>query len=100
MKDHKMTYGSYLRVGMFSSIITIIMMFAFIPYAEPQPYELKRDIITMIENIDQVIEKYNEPPPVERPKVAVEAPSDIAEDVVETIAATNLIEDVIHINPF
>ncbi len=99
MKDHKLTYGIYLRVGMFSSLITVIMMFSFIPYAEPQPYELKRDIITMIENIDQVIEKYDEPPPVDRPKVAIEAPSDITENAVETIAATDLIEDIICINP-
>lgn len=53
----------------------------------------------MIENIDQVIKKYDEPPPVDRPKVAIEAPSDITEDVVETIAATDLIEDVINIRP-
>ncbi len=99
MKDHKVTYGIYLRAGMFSSIIIFIMLFLFVPYAEPQPYTLRHDIVTIVEEISAQIEKYEEPPPVERPKVAVEATNEVTEEVVETIANTDFQEDLIRIEP-
>ncbi len=99
MRDHKMMYGVYLRVGMFSSLIIFILMFLFVPYAEPEPYKLKREVVTMVEEISAQMEKYEEPPPVERPKVAVEAESEVAEEAVETIATTEFEEDLIRTMP-
>jgi protein TonB len=100
MKDHKKMYGVYLRVGIFSSIILFIVLFSFVPYAEPKPYELKKEIVTMVEEITAQMEKFEEPPPMERPKVAVEAETDIAEEeAVETIAATEFQEDLIRTVP-
>lgn len=100
MKDHKLMYGVYLRVGMLSSLVIFILLFLFVPYAEPEAYKLRRDIVTMVEEISHQMEKYEEPPPMERPKVAVEAESEVAEEeVVETIAATDFQEDLIRTMP-
>jgi len=92
-------YGVYIRVGMFSSLIIFILLFLFVPYAEPEPYKLRREIVTMVEEISAQMEKYEEPPPVERPKVAVEAESEVAEEAVETIATTEFQEDLIRTVP-
>ncbi|KPK62519.1 hypothetical protein AMJ83_10750 [candidate division WOR_3 bacterium SM23_42] len=100
MRDHKMMYGVYLRAGLLSSLILFILAFLFVPYAEPEAYKLKREIITMVEEISAQMEKFEEPPPLERPKVAVEAESEVAEEeVVETIAATEFQEDLIRTIP-
>ncbi len=99
MHDLKMMYGVYLRVGMFSSLIIVILVFLFVPYAEPKPYKLKAEVITMVEEITAEIEKYEEPPPKERPKVAVEAESEVIEEAVETIATTEFQEDLIRTIP-
>ena len=99
MRDLKMMYGVYLRVGMFSSLIIVILVFLFVPYAEPEPYKLKAEVITMVEEITAEIEKYEEPPPKERPKVAVEAESEVMEEAVETIATTEFQEDLIRTIP-
>jgi protein TonB len=85
---------------MFSSIVIIILLFSFVPYTPPEPYKLKKEIVTMVEEISAVMDKYEEPPPEERPKVAVEAESEVAEeDIVETIAATEFQEDLIRTKP-
>lgn len=99
MRDLKMMYGVYLRVGMFSSLIIVILVFLFVPYAEPEPYKLKAEVVTMVEEITAEIEKYEEPPPKERPKVAVEAESEAIEEAVETIATTEFQEDLIRTIP-
>jgi protein TonB len=100
MKDHKLMYGINLRAALLSSVLIFILGFLFVPYAEPKPYELRREIVTMVEEISAQMEKFEEPPPQERPKVAVEAESEIAEDeVVETIATTEFQEDLIRTMP-
>lgn len=100
MRDHKLMYGVYLRAGLLSSLILFILGFLFVPYAEPEAYKLTREIITMVEEITAQMEKFEEPPPLERPKVAVEAESEVAEeDLVETIAATEFEEDLIRTMP-
>jgi protein TonB len=53
----------------------------------------------MVEEISAQIDKYEEPPPEERPKVAVEAESEVAEEAVETIAVTEFQEDLIRTMP-
>jgi len=99
MRDLKMMYGVYLRVGMFSSLIIVILVFLFVPYAEPKPYKLKAEVVTMVEEITAEIEKYEEPPPKERPQVAIEAESEVIEEAVETIATTEFQEDLIRTIP-
>jgi len=98
MRDHKIMYGVYIRVGLLSGIIITILLFLLVPYAEPEPYKLKKEIITMVEQISAQIEKYEEPPPVERPKVAVAATATSEAEVteaVETIASTDFRENII-----
>lgn len=99
MRDHKIMYGVYLRAGLLSSLILFILAFLFVPYAEPEAYKLKREIVTMVEEITAQMDKYEEPPPLERPKVAVEAESEVAEEAVETIADTEFEEDLIRTMP-
>jgi protein TonB len=53
----------------------------------------------MVEEISAQMEKFEEPPPAERPKVAVEAESEVAEEAVETIAVTEFEEDLIRTMP-
>jgi protein TonB len=100
MKDHKMMYGIYLRAGILSSLVTFIVLFLFVPYAQPVPYELKREIITMVEEISSYIDRYEEPPPMERPRVAVAADNEISEeDIVETIASNEFRENILRTTP-
>jgi protein TonB len=99
MKDHKIMYGVYLRAGLLSSVIIFIMLFSFIPYRAPRPYELKKEIVTMVEEISAQMEKYEEPLPVERPKVALEAESEVAEEAIETIAEAVFKEELIRAIP-
>jgi protein TonB len=96
MKDHKISYGVYLRVGMVSSLVIFILGFLFVPYQEPEPFKLKKEIVTMVEEISAEMQKFEEPPPMERPKVAVEAEDELAEEeAVETIASTEFTEEII-----
>jgi protein TonB len=99
MKDHKIMYGVYLRVGLVSSVIIFIMLFTFIPYRAPEPYELKREIITLVEEISIQLDPVDEPPPEERPKVAVEAPDEFTQQAVETIGKTDFREDPLRLDP-
>ncbi len=99
MRDHKLMYGVYFRTGMLLGIIILILFFLFVPYAEVEPYKLRKEIVTMVEQISAEIEKYEEPPPAERPKVAVAAATEVAEEAVETIAATEFREDIIRTQP-
>ncbi|MEO0094424.1 MAG: energy transducer TonB [candidate division WOR-3 bacterium] len=100
MRDHKLMYGVYFRTGMLIGIILLILLFLFVPYAEVEPYKLRKEIVTMVEQISAEIEKYEEPPPVERPKVAVAAAAtEVAEEAVETIASTEFREDIIRTQP-
>ncbi len=100
MKDHKKMYGIYLRVGILSSLVTFIILFLFVPYAQPVPYELKHDIVTMVEEISSYIDKYEEPPPMERPRVAVPADKEMGEEnIAETIASNEFRENVIRTKP-
>lgn len=99
MRDHKTTYGVSLRVGMLSSVIITTLMFLLVPYAEVEPYKLRKEIVTMVEEIAAEMSKYEEPPPVERPKVAVAASEEIMEEAVETIATTEFQEDIIRTTP-
>ncbi len=99
MRDYKAMYGVYLRVGIFSSLVIFVMLFTFVPYKAPQPYELKRDIATIIDIIDTEIDVIEEPPPEERPSVAVEASSEVIDEAVETIAKTDFEEDPLRVIP-
>ena len=99
MKDHKKSYGVYLRTGFVVSLIAFSLGFLLIPYQEPEPFKLKQEIVTMIEHISAEIEKYEEPPPMERPKVAIEAADDVTDETVQTIAETDFNEPIIKTVP-
>jgi TonB family protein len=99
MKDHKAIYGVRLRVGMFSSVVIFAVLFTIIPYSEPQPYELKRDIATIIEYIPTQIDHIDEPPPQDRPNVVAEAANEVTDETQITIANTDLQENRIRIDP-
>ncbi|MGB3480195.1 MAG: energy transducer TonB [bacterium] len=99
MRDYKAMYGVSLRVGIFSSIVIFVMLFTFVPYKAPQPYELKRDIATIIDIIDTEIIDREEPLPEERPRVAVPASSEVIDEAVETIVKTDFEEDPLRISP-
>lgn len=99
MKDHKAMYGVRLRVGLFSSVIIFAMLFVFVPYEEPQAYELKRDIATIIEYIPTEIDHIDEPPPQDRPNVVAEAADQVNDETQITIDNTDLIENPIRITP-
>lgn len=99
MKDHKKMYGIYLRAGLLSSLVIFILLFIFVPYAQPLPYELKHEVITMVEDISSYIDKYEEPPPAERPKVVAPAENIGDENVVETIPETEFTENPIRTRP-
>lgn len=100
MKDHKQMQGVYVRVGMFSSLVIFVMLFTFVPYHEPKPYELKEDIIGLSDTIFTILDPIDEPPPPkDRPKVAVQADPQYADSAVTTIAPTDLIENPINIRP-
>lgn len=100
MKDHKRMYGVYLRVGILSSITITILLFIFIPYAAPEPYKLNKEILTIVEEISSQIDKYEEPPKIERPKVVVPAQEGITkEDVEETMGSSDFKEDIIKTTP-
>lgn len=99
MRDYKAMYGVSLRVGIFSSLVIFVMLFSFVPYKAPPPYELKRDIATIIDIIDTEIDVTAEPPPEERPSVAVPASNEVIDKAVETIAKTDFEEDPLRITP-
>jgi protein TonB len=101
MNDHKKQYGIAIRLAALASTIITIMLFICVPYAEPEPYKLKKEIVTMVEEITAEMNKYKaEPPPAERPKVAVVvAPGEAADKKAETIASTEFSEDLIRTTP-
>lgn len=100
MKDHKSMHGIYLRAGMFTSLVIFTMLFAFVPYHAPEPYELSEDIVRIADTVFTYLDPIHEPPPPkERPKVAVQADPEYADSAVLTIAPSNLIENPITDRP-
>ena len=96
MKDHKQTYGIYLRVSMISSIAIFIILFAFVPYSEPEPCNITIDDLEPVDpDIFPRIDRPETPPPENRPREAVEAESETEEEAEETIGITEFTE-----NPF
>ncbi len=101
MRDHKKMYPIYLRVSILSSIAIIIALFVLVPYSSPTPYtRMPGDTLISIPNeFLQQINRYQEPPKLDRPKVAIIAESEAADEAVETIASTELTERLINITP-
>jgi len=92
--DLKDRYGVYIRGGFLCSIVLFIVVFLFVPEMEVKPYELKKDIVTIVEQVSTQLEKFIEPPKMERPKVAIEAETE-AEATEATIASTEFEEILI-----
>ncbi|HEX7319717.1 MAG TPA: TonB family protein [bacterium] len=100
MNDHKAMYPIYFRLSLLSGIVMVTLLFIFIPYTEPEPYKLTKDIVTLVEAITVEIDQYVDPPKIDRPPVAVEAQTGLPdENIVETITNTNFIEDIIRTTP-
>ncbi|MEO0190684.1 MAG: energy transducer TonB, partial [candidate division WOR-3 bacterium] len=101
MRDHKKMYGIYIRAGFLIAIGLIIALFLTLPYAEPEPYKLKQEVVGLINEITMQIENQIEPiDNIERPKPppTVAAASN-PDEGVETINPTNLVENIIPTTP-
>jgi TonB family protein len=99
MKDHKQEYGVYLRVGIVSSLSIFVLLFLFVPYSEPEPYELKRDIVTILQEIYPELDHREDPLTNDRPEVVIEAQDDCTDDVVATVGSTTFDEPIITVVP-
>lgn len=98
MKDHKKMHGVHLRVGMFSSLVIFTMLFAFVPYYAPEPYELDEDIVRISDTIFTYLDPIQEPPlPEDRPKVAVPADPGYADSADTTIPPSDFVENPINV---
>lgn len=101
MRDHKKMYGIYMRAGFLIAIGLIIALFLTLPYAEPEPYRLKQEVVGIINEIMIEIDKQTESiDNTERPKPPpAVTPATNPEDGVETINPTDLVENFIPTNP-
>ncbi len=101
MRDHKIMYGIYIRAGFLIAIATIIVFFLSLPYAEPEPYKLKHEVVGLINEITMQIDKQIEPiDNTVRPKPPqAVTPADNPDEGELTIAPTDLIEHIISTNP-
>ena len=71
------------------SLVIIIALLLILPKeCTVTPYKLRKEVVTIMEELPPELEKIAEPPPMERPKLAVEAEKDEDADAV-TIAPTN-----------
>uniref|UniRef100_A0A7V1EHL8 Energy transducer TonB n=1 Tax=candidate division WOR-3 bacterium TaxID=2052148 RepID=A0A7V1EHL8_UNCW3 len=61
MRDHKKMYGIYLRASFLIAIGLIIAFLLTLPYAEPEPYKLKQEVVGIINEISMEIDKQIEP---------------------------------------
>ncbi|MEO0138073.1 MAG: energy transducer TonB [candidate division WOR-3 bacterium] len=101
MRDHKKMYGIYLRTSFLIAIGILIVLFLALPYAEPEPYKRKQEMVGLINEITMVIDKEVEvidnetrpqPPPVAIPAVG-------NENGVTTITSSELVENFIPASP-
>ncbi len=101
MRDHKKMYGVYIRAGFLITIGLLIVFFLTLPYAEPEPYKLKQEVVDLIDEITIQIDKQIEPiDNVTRPKPPpAVTPATNPDDGVETINPTNLVENIISTAP-
>ncbi|MEO0215409.1 MAG: TonB family protein [candidate division WOR-3 bacterium] len=101
MRDHKRTYGIYIRAGILCAIIIILFLFLTLPYAEPEPYKLTKEVIGMVNEITTEIDKQIEPIDNDvRPKPPqVVIPATNPDEGIATITPTDLIEDIIPTKP-
>ncbi|MEO0206695.1 MAG: energy transducer TonB [candidate division WOR-3 bacterium] len=101
MRDHKRMYGIYIRAGFLIAIGLIIAFFLTLPYAEPEPYKLKHEVVGMINEITMQIDKQIEPiDNTERPKPPpAVTPADNPDEGITTITSTNFTQNIIPLNP-
>lgn len=101
MRDHKKMYGIYLRTSFLIAIGLLIVFFLTLPYAEPEPYKLKQEVIGIINEITMEIDKEIEPidntvRPKPQPSVA---PAENPDEGVTTINPTDFVENIIPTTP-
>jgi len=101
MKDHKRAYGIYLRVSILLAILIVLALFLSLPYAEPEPYKLTREVVGIINEvsiqIDKQTEQIDNKTKPEPPEVAISA--DNPDEGVITISPADLQENIIPTNP-
>lgn len=101
MRDHKTSYGIYLRVGFLIAIALLIAFFLTMPYAEPEPYKLSHEVVGIINEITMQIDKQiEEIDNTTRPKPPqVVTLADKPDEGENTITTTTFTENIIPINP-
>lgn len=85
--DIREHYPIYLRYGFVGALTLHICLFLFLPQEfRVRPYELRRSVEVIMEELPPELEKLAEPPPVERPKlpVAAETPEEVEASTIET----------------
>ncbi len=87
-------YAISFRVGMVLSLAFTCLSFILMPREiRYKPYVPKKEIETVMEQLPPELQQLTEPPPVERPKLAVEAEK--GEEVEETTIAPTEFREVI-----
>ena len=89
--DIKDNYDFNIKLSTIITLLFFIVVFIAAPTKfTVKPYELRSDIATISEELPEELKQLEEPPPAERPKVAVEAESD--EESQSTIENTDFSE--------
>ncbi len=87
-------YGISFRVGMVFSLGLTFLSFLLLPREiRYKPYIPKREVATVMEQLPPELHQLTEPPPVERPKLAVEAEAN--EEAEEATIAPTEFKEVI-----
>ncbi|OYD16560.1 hypothetical protein CH330_02485 [candidate division WOR-3 bacterium JGI_Cruoil_03_51_56] len=87
-------YAVAIRVGAAIALLAILAAFLLLPKEfEVKPYKLRRTVEVVMEALPPELEKFAEPPRVERPQMPVAAESD-AEVEAQTIETTTFSEIV------
>ncbi len=94
VRDWDSYYDISFRVGMVFSLAITCLSFLLMPKEiRYKPYVPKREIETVLEQLPPELQELTEPPPVERPKLAVEAEK--GEEAEEATIAPTEFKEVI-----
>lgn len=85
-------YSIMFRVGLITSLVFVLLAFIILPKEFfYRPYLPKKEVGTILEQLPPELEQIAEPPPIERPKIAVVSETPEAEEVA-TIGKTEFQE--------
>jgi len=87
-------YALAIRVATALAIFFLLASFVLLPREfVVQPYQLRRDVVTIMEALPPEIEKFAEPPKVEKPQMPVAAASE--EEVEATTIETTTFSEIV-----